>query len=573
MWRSAAGPGNLAFMHSTLRRSVLAVLTAPLALSSAATSSADEAGEAPRLVVLVAIDQMIPEQLTRLEPWLEGGLGRFAREGHVFTRARLGYARTETGPGHTTFASGVQPWTHGVVGNSFFDREAQNDTYCVRDTDARILRAEGPAADGLDAVSPRNIRVPSLGDHVLAARPGARIVSIAGKDRAAVGMGGQSPEVALWWDRRGGGFVTSNHYVEALPDWVQAWNEGWVERVAGRVWEPSFAGELTGSGTDLDQRPGERAFFGRTTFPYTLPEIDPDAGDRALAGLASATFATPWMDGFVVDLARAAIEARGLGADEVTDVLALGLSACDVVGHSFGPYSHEVTDVLLRADRALGELFALLDERVGEGRWVACLSADHGVLELPETLQRQQLGGARIDREGIGALVAEGRTALEDVFGTHFELGYRSGGLCLDADALAQADVDPAEVRELIKELVLTQPWVEAAYTYDELLETYEARGAGETDSWRLLWARSFVPDRAADVAVQTRPWHLLGGSGGTSHGSPYIYDRRVPLAFLGPGFEARTSADVVDIVDALPTLLDALGLSPASELEGRVLR
>ena len=36
-------------------------------------------------------------------------------------------------------------------------------------------------------------------------------------------------------------------------------------------------------------------------------------------------------------------------------------------------------DYLLRLDRTLGRLFDEMDARVGKGRWLAVLAADHGV--------------------------------------------------------------------------------------------------------------------------------------------------------------------------------------------------
>ena len=69
----------------------------------------------PRLVVLISVDQLVPEQLQRLEPYLTGGLGRFLREGTVFWRATVDYACTETGPGHATIATGRFPRSTCIV--------------------------------------------------------------------------------------------------------------------------------------------------------------------------------------------------------------------------------------------------------------------------------------------------------------------------------------------------------------------------------------------------------------------------------------------------------------------------
>ena len=71
-----------------------------------------------RLVVLVSVDQMIPEQLERLDPWFSGGFRRFA-DGQVWRRAAHGHGGTATGPGHATLGTGLHPRSHGIVGNSW----------------------------------------------------------------------------------------------------------------------------------------------------------------------------------------------------------------------------------------------------------------------------------------------------------------------------------------------------------------------------------------------------------------------------------------------------------------------
>ena len=70
--------------------------------------------------------------------------------------------------------------------------------------------------------------------------------------------------------------------------------------------------------------------------------------------------------------------------DGYPDLLALSFSALDYVGHEWGPNSPEALDVVLRLDRALGDLLAFLDRAVGEGAVVVALSSDHGAAPLPE---------------------------------------------------------------------------------------------------------------------------------------------------------------------------------------------
>src|SRR5262245_8044408 len=112
--------------------------------------------ETPRLVVVIAVDQMVPEQLQRLEPQLTGGFKRFLEQGAVFWRATVDYANTETGPGHATLATGRYPAHHGIVGNQFFDRESRNVAYCVGDAEAHPVTSAGVDETQV-SVSPANL--------------------------------------------------------------------------------------------------------------------------------------------------------------------------------------------------------------------------------------------------------------------------------------------------------------------------------------------------------------------------------------------------------------------------------
>ena len=55
-------------------------------------------------------------------------------------------------------------------------------------------------------------------------------------------------------------------------------------------------------------------------------------------------------------VAEAALDALKLGQGPGTDYLAISFSALDLVGHSYGPRSHEVQDVLARLDRTPADL-------------------------------------------------------------------------------------------------------------------------------------------------------------------------------------------------------------------------
>lgn len=541
-----------------------------LVLAPQAASAPVPAPAPPRLMVLVAVDQMIPEQLERLGPYMDGGLGRLWREGRVHLEAALPYARTETGAGHATLGTGCLPRTHGVVGNSFWDRAEGRERYCVEDNAAGLV-TDGGVEPNEGRRSPGTLLVPTLGMHLQALDPAARVVSVSAKDRAAIGMCGAAEGLALWWDKNRGGFVTSTTYADELPAAVAAWNAGWEARARGFVWDDTSPVERVGGdpsawGTAPDDRPGERPFGGQgVTMPYTLPA---EASAKTLANLC---YATPLCDDFVAELAAQLAVSMGLGADGVTDLLAVSFSGCDVVGHANGPYSREVTDLLFRLDRSLGALLDELDERVGEGRWVLALTADHGVLPLPERLESQGFAARRISGKDNQAMRGALLERVNARLGVKVRLHNAPGGLRLDLARLAEAGVDAAEARRVVAEELRALrprfPWVDDAYSLEELGEL----GPDQLGVRGLLWA-SFHPARTADVVVIDAPHALIGMEKGTSHGTPHRYDRRIPLLFYGAPFPAGRVGGAAGSHDVVPTLLGAAGLAVEATFDGRDL-
>src|SRR5260370_21996079 len=107
---------------------------------------------------------------------------------------------------------------------------------------------------------------------------------------------------------------------------------------------------------------------------------------------------SPFADRYLTRLAESAVDQLGLGRSGGTDFLAIGYSSPDHVGHAFGPRSWEIQDILVQLDKDLADLFAHLDAKVGRGNYVVVLSADHGVVPVPEVIQKTgaEAGGLRI---------------------------------------------------------------------------------------------------------------------------------------------------------------------------------
>ena len=58
----------------------------------------------------------------------------------------------------------------------------------------------------------------------------------------------------------------------------------------------------------------------------------------------------------------------------------------------------------------------------------------------------------------------------------------------------------------------------------------------------------------------------------GSGHGTPYWYDRNVPILFYGPGVRPGRDATRVATVDFAPTLARLLGIPFPEDVDGRPL-
>ncbi len=513
-----------------------------------------------RLVLLIAVDQL---RADRLDPRLPGGLGRIAREGRVFTRAALEHADTETCPGHATMLTGHDPGPAGVPGNEFIERATGRKVYCVEDPAA-------PTLGGKLGRSPRLMRVTTLGDWMKSAWPESRVYAVSAKDRAAITLGGQHPDAAWWLDLSDvHGFTTSRYYRSALPDWVRRFDggdpprDGFLARVPERWEHPTDA---PANGAAPDDFPGESTRFSRTS-PH--PIRDPD-----LSTFVGNFFFTPFVDQATLDFARTLMQQEKLGRGPRPDLLAISLSATDTVGHLYGPESQEARDALLRLDAWLDDFLRFVEGQVGGPQHLLlALTADHGVLPLPEWLEREgrdacPVPGGRVSVRRLGfELLAKLHLAFSPFSWPKPWILIAGYQLTVNRTLAAAHGVSPEAVAAEARAFLQHRPGVERIWTAQEM-----ARGAGP-EPFASLYHDSYDPERSGDLALQPAEDCLFSSyDTGTSHGTPWPYDRAVPLVLVGPGISPGATTERAAPVDLAPTLAARLGLAVPAGLDGQPL-
>jgi predicted AlkP superfamily pyrophosphatase or phosphodiesterase len=261
-----------------------------------------------------------------------------------------------------------------------------------------------------------------------------------------------------------------------------------------------------------------------------------------------------------------------VGRGPATDLLAISFSATDYIGHSYGILGTEMRDQIHRLDRVLGRLLDRL-RREHPDAWVV-FCADHGGLDLPESLAEQGFPVKRIQAEPfLAALEAELRATFK-VDRNLLTPTPEPNTIYLDEAALKATNLDRRVVAQKVQAWLKARPEVADAFTAEELLATDPAAtGSPRDSSLRVLMRRSFRPERSGDVLVAVKPFVVFGTPPTdypTGHGTPNAYDRRVPLIFWGP-WRAGVRREPVRTVDLAPTLARELGLKPGP-VDGKAL-
>ena len=517
----------------------------------ASVPAAAQSSKPPKLVVAISIDQFSADLFDAYRPFFTAGLKRLA-SGTAFPNGYQSHAATETCPGHSTILTGHHPSATGIVANLWIDQgaaRADKTIYCSEDE-----RVAGSTFANY-TVSPEHLRTGTLGDRLKAVSPASRNVAVAGKDRAAVMMSGRAVDQRWYWD---GKTFSTDLKNAPVPRTVAALTAA----VAAQLAQPRAA--LEPNALCLAK---SRSYQVSPTVTVGANRLERAAGDTR-------TFrASPELDGATLALAAGLQQELGLGRGQATDVLSIGLSSTDYVGHAYGSGGMEMCLQLLTLDRELGDFLARLD---GTGvDYAVVVTADHGGMDIPERLREQ--GIAQAQRADPALAAAEMGKILAPQFGrtTPVLLGEGIGGDVWLDRSLPEAD--KPRVLDAAVQRYRAHPQVEAVFTADALRRTPVPTGA--PSQWSLIErARaSFDPARSGDFLIMLKEYVSPVARPSTgytaTHGSPWDYDRRVPILFWRKGAATVNRAEAVDTADIMPTLAAMIGLTVAPDsVDGRCL-
>jgi len=561
-----------------IRVRVLSLLAILLCLLPAFPAPAQVFEGRPKLIVIVVIDQFRGDYLNRDRDQFKGrGFNLFLKQGAWFTDCYYDYANTKTAPGHATIGTGAYTDGHGIESNEWWDAARSYDFQVTSVEDERYQLVDLPhdsipanlpgappwATKWAIGASPLNLRATTLGDELRLATQGrSRVFGISLKDRAAILPAGQAANGAFWIDAASGQFTTSTYYMEHLPAWTTAFNAG--PRIAQAEHE-----------ADADSTTQFFDLVGRT----------------------------PAANSYELDFAKALITGEKLGQNGVSDLLVVSLSPNDIQGHQFGPDSDFEQQMILSLDKSLDDFNTWLDKNVGlDNVWLA-LTADHGVAPIAGEAAKLGIHANAVDMDKVyeslnkelNKRFSKGET--QDYLLPNPDLPY----IVLDRRAFEKSGVDEKTAEEAVASLLpasvaaldpnptvyrhlypapptVVQPSEQRLPTSPHVQYTFTRLqlASGQvppTDFGRMI-AHSYSEHGNWYVMMVLDAFQLAGSGqfAGTTHFSPWSYDRHVPLAFYGAPFVPGEYHEQVAPVDLAVTFASLAGVNRPSAAVGRVL-
>lgn len=536
-----------------------AVLLSALLLTVVSTSAqtprpaaAPPASARPKLVVLLSVDQMRGDYIDKFRHQWTKGLHRMVTEGAWFRDANYPYFTTVTCAGHASIGTGTVPAVHGMVANSWADRNNARTVSCTDDETVKPIAYGAPVTSV--AHSAKNLMAPTLSDEMrYQSWPAPRVVGISLKARSAINMSGHKPDVVVWLDERDGGWVTSTAFATAPTPYLQEFfAKHPMSAEIGRTWNRSMPAE---------QYLYEYSKENRRRVPHAtveFPHVTKGRGDEVGGAITDAWEASPYSDAYLNAMAMASIDAMKLGRTAGTDFLSVSFSALDLTGHSYGPLSHEVQDVLFRLDEQLGLLFDKLDRDVGRGQYVVGLSADHGVAPVPEAMKALGFDAGRIENAAMGK-------AIDGVLARELGPGsYRTRVLGNDVylnDGIYLKLTQNPEAMDAVLDTVRRTEGVSRVYRKEQL---------SATDPLTSQLFFSHYEGRSGEIKFLGRPYWITSAST-TTHGTGNRYDTHVPVLLFGYGIKKGEYLAPASPIDLAPTLAVLTGVTLPNAM-GRIL-
>lgn len=333
-----------------------------------AQTSKNAESTVPKLVVVLSVDQMRTDYLTRYwNKFQAGGFKRLVNEGANCSNAQLNLHIQKISTGTSTLFTGAFPASHGIVNDTWYDRLKKKEINCINDDYFITVGSDSKEGER----SAAKLLSPTIGDLIkINTQNKSKVFSVAMNDVSAVLSAGHAANGAYWFDSQNGNMISSSYYVDVFPEWVREFNaKGYAKTFTQRDWTTLLP--ISGYDESLaDAYILEKGYYDKwNTFPYSMKKLKEKAGSYKFLKT------TPFGNSIIKDFTTSLILAEDLGRDEYPDFLAVTFTSMDYENNSFGPASVEMEDTYLRLDQDIASILDFIDKRVGKGNSLVILTS------------------------------------------------------------------------------------------------------------------------------------------------------------------------------------------------------
>lgn len=500
--------------------------------------SISQAQEKPKLVVGIVVDQMRYDYIYRFwNQFDDNGFKKLVNEGYFLRNTHYNYTPTYTGPGHASIFTGTTPSVHGIIGNNWYNKEDGLSVYCAGDGNSTTVcdcENHVDVESTAGKMSPHRMLTTTFSDELKLFSPQSKVFGISIKDRGAILPAGHMANGAFWMGKSGE-WISSSYYYEQLPEWLLQFQQ---DKPATSY----FKGAWKGKG-----------------FGYPMDSLLASRGPSSVKS-------TPQGNTYLKDLAIELIKAEQLGKDKITDVLTLSFSSTDYIGHQFGPHAQELVDTYIKLDKDIAEILKHIDSTVGQENALIFLTADHGVVSVPNELKARKIPAGYFNASN---LTAELNNHISKRYGNNtWVLKYSNQQFYLNRNLIEEEKISHQEIQQLAADYLITIEGVQNTFTAHQLHHNeYQ-------NNFHSLIQQGFNQKRSGDVVIALNSgWIEWSSPTGTTHGSCFSYDTHVPLLFWGKGIKQGLSDEHISICDIAPTVSTLLGISFPNGCTGKPIR
>jgi hypothetical protein len=457
--------------------------------------------------------------------------------------------------GSATIATGTNPAMHGIVASSWYNNLRDEIIDYVFDPKVNTVGGDYDAGQ----YSPHNLMTTTWADEVkIASNFKSKVIGISLDPAPAIFSAGHTANAAYWFDSKNGIWISSSFYLDSLPAWVNEFNnKKLVDIYLDNEWSTLLpVNQYTAS--LLDNNDYERGMFGHKVFPYVIKDLAKKFDKKEKYEVLRYT---PYGNNLTKDFAISAIVNEELGQDEYTDVLTVSFTVSERIGNLYGPLSMEMEDLVLRLDLELAHLLDFVDKTLGKENVLIYLTAEHGVVHVPEYLNDHKIPAGYFNSSSAISLLS---SYMNNIYGKgDWIKQYHGQEIYLNRTLVEDANLNLAEVQNNVANLMLQFSGVANTVTSTTLQNTNFTEGIFKT------MQNGYNQKRSGDVLINLKAGYAEKTNLDEGIDAAYGHDFRVPLIWYGWKIGRNSIKRPVDLSDIAPTISTLLEISFPNSASG----